>query len=192
MVTDRGTDWDPSAKAPDGLERVRRFMNSLDLYRARDQLSDVEQAQQLLRDLSDVGGEVRVDTSLLPELRLARAAMRQLVGCATLWALPEHDSTPDAEPDWSTSPRLLLGPNGFAPDGHDLHTLLAGMALELYVAQRSGSVARLKPCANPACQWIFWDVSRPGTGRWCSMRLCGGQHKSRQFRARRASATPGE
>lgn len=189
MVTERAADWDPSAEAPAGLERVRRFMNSLDLYRDRDQLSDVEQAQQLLHGLPDVGGEVRADKSVLPEVRLARAAMRQLVGCTTLWSLPEHDSTPEATPDWSTSPRLLLGANGFASDGHDLHSLLAEMTLDLYVAQRAGSIGRLKPCANPSCQWVFWDTSRPGTGRWCSMRLCGGQHKSRQFRARRVAAS---
>lgn len=190
MVAQPYTDGDPSATAPGGLERVRRFMNSLDLYRGRDELAGVNQARRLLRALPDADREVSVGESVLPRIRLARAAMRWSVDCSTLWTLDEDPSTAEVPPDWVTSPRLVLGINGFRPEGQGLHALLSVMTLDLLVAQRTGTITRLKPCANPACQWIFWDASRPGSGRWCSMRLCGGQSKSRRFRARHTATVP--
>jgi predicted RNA-binding Zn ribbon-like protein len=66
---------------------------------------------------------------------------------------------------------------------------LTDLCLELYVAERTGILSRLKACANPDCRWLFWDTSRPGTGRWCSMQVCGGQHKARTYRARRKQPT---
>lgn len=160
-------------------------MNSLDLYRGRDDLDGVATARQMLHDLPDSGREVRVDAAVLPEVRLARAGLRWSIGCATLWAL--DDAEPQTgPPDWTPSPQLLLDTGGLQPSARGVHALLSAMALDLLVAQRTRTLARLKPCANPACQWVFWDASRPGSGRWCSMRLCGGQSKSRRFRARRA------
>lgn len=191
MVAEAGTsDWDPSAAAPGGLERIRRFANSLDLYRGRDDLAWVGTARQLMRNLSDAGSGVRVDVSVLPDIRLARAGVRWSIGCSRLWSLDVGDPQEGA-PSWTPSPRLALDTDGLQPTGRDADALLSAMALDLLVAQRTRVLARLKPCANPACQWVFWDASRPGSGRWCSMRLCGGQIKSRRFRARHADVDPG-
>ena len=44
---------------------------------------------------------------------------------------------------------------------------------------------RLRKCANPACRLMFYDVSKAGRRRWCSMRTCGGQAKARAFYRRR-------
>ena len=49
-----------------------------------------------------------------------------------------------------------------------------------------GGWARLKLCASPDCRWAFYDTSRSGAGRWCSMEVCGNRHKTRAFRQRRA------
>lgn len=42
--------------------------------------------------------------------------------------------------------------------------------------------ARLRKCA--ACQLMFYDVSKAGRRRWCSMQLCGARAKARAFRQR--------
>ena len=52
-------------------------------------------------------------------------------------------------------------------------------------AQRDGSWARLKACANDECQWAFYDRSRNHGGTWCEMSACGNKLKNREFRARR-------
>jgi len=47
-----------------------------------------------------------------------------------------------------------------------------------------GLWARLKMCPATDCQWIFFDRSRPGRGRWCSPDLCGNRLKKRAHRQR--------
>lgn len=49
---------------------------------------------------------------------------------------------------------------------------------------------RLRPCANTECNLFLLDHSRPGTGKWCSMALCGNRMKARAHarRARGANA----
>lgn len=52
-----------------------------------------------------------------------------------------------------------------------------------------GDPARVKFCANPDCQWAFYDESRNRSRRWCEYE-CGNVVKVRRFRARRkAEAT---
>ena len=46
---------------------------------------------------------------------------------------------------------------------------------------------RLKICANsPGCRWLFYDVTKGNTRRWCSDRTCGNRYRVRQARARSA------
>src|SRR5438128_4731822 len=44
---------------------------------------------------------------------------------------------------------------------------------------------RVRTCANPDCERLFYDDSRPGTRRWCSPERCGDQARARTYRARR-------
>ena len=46
-------------------------------------------------------------------------------------------------------------------------------------------VQRLKQCEGPACSAVFYDESKPGTRRWCSMELCGRDAKVRALETRR-------
>jgi predicted RNA-binding Zn ribbon-like protein len=48
--------------------------------------------------------------------------------------------------------------------------------------------ARLSRCSAPDCRLLFYDSSRGGTRRWCSMQRCGNRAKVRAHRARRANA----
>ncbi len=52
-----------------------------------------------------------------------------------------------------------------------------------------GDWARLKLCAATDCRWAFYDTSRNGRGRWCSMEVCGNRHKTRTYRERRQPVT---
>jgi predicted RNA-binding Zn ribbon-like protein len=51
-----------------------------------------------------------------------------------------------------------------------------------------GEWQRVKLCAAPDCQWAFYDTSRSGRGRWCSMEVCGNRHKTRTYRERHRQA----
>jgi predicted RNA-binding Zn ribbon-like protein len=39
---------------------------------------------------------------------------------------------------------------------------------------------RVRRCANPQCGWVFFDDSRAGKRRWCSMQSCGNRAKARR------------
>ncbi|MET8574996.1 CGNR zinc finger domain-containing protein [Streptomyces sp. NPDC005012] len=43
---------------------------------------------------------------------------------------------------------------------------------------------RIRACANPACVLHFFDVSKNGTRRWCSMAGCGNRAKAQRHYAR--------
>ncbi|WP_257127030.1 ABATE domain-containing protein [Burkholderia sp. ABCPW 11] len=42
----------------------------------------------------------------------------------------------------------------------------------------STRLAKVKRCANDACQWLFIDDSKNGSRRWCSMSSCGNRAKA--------------
>lgn len=39
---------------------------------------------------------------------------------------------------------------------------------------------RVRRCANPECGWLFFDDSRAGKRRWCSMQSCGNRAKAKR------------
>jgi len=65
--------------------------------------------------------------------------------------------------------------------------LVARDALDLVV---SGAIARVRNCANPDCQIMFLDSSRPGTRRWCSMNTCGNLAKKEALRGQAPPRPP--
>lgn len=46
---------------------------------------------------------------------------------------------------------------------------------------------RIRPCANGSCLLHFYDVSKNGTRRWCSMSACGNRAKAQRHYARRTT-----
>ncbi|MFF5204538.1 CGNR zinc finger domain-containing protein [Streptosporangium sp. NPDC000396] len=43
---------------------------------------------------------------------------------------------------------------------------------------------RIRKCANPACVLWFYDISKNGSRRWCSMEACGNRAKTVRFQQR--------
>jgi predicted RNA-binding Zn ribbon-like protein len=48
---------------------------------------------------------------------------------------------------------------------------------------------RIRRCAHPACVLYFYDTSRNGTRRWCSMQGCGSRAKASRHYARTRDTT---
>jgi predicted RNA-binding Zn ribbon-like protein len=61
----------------------------------------------------------------------------------------------------------------------------------LPVAAVDGTLARLKVCANPDCEWAFYDTSRSRSGTWCVMNVCGARHKMSRYRSRQRESADG-
>ena len=48
---------------------------------------------------------------------------------------------------------------------------------------QSEEIARLRECASNTCGWLFLDLSKNGSRRWCDMRVCGNRAKARRYRS---------
>ncbi|MFC5908688.1 CGNR zinc finger domain-containing protein [Streptacidiphilus monticola] len=85
-------------------------------------------------------------------------------------------------------------PLRLCPDGPQLLRPAVGLAEpQLTLAQVAaawaqlaftGSLDRVRLCAEPGCGRVFWDASPNHSRRWCSMRLCGNRTKQRRHHAR--------
>lgn len=42
-------------------------------------------------------------------------------------------------------------------------------------------LSRIRKCENPSCILFFYDQSKNGSRRWCSMEFCGNRHKAAAF-----------
>ncbi|HEX6134019.1 MAG TPA: ABATE domain-containing protein [Longimicrobiales bacterium] len=58
---------------------------------------------------------------------------------------------------------------------------IVNAAAELLV---EGELERVKTCGNEACSWLFLDMSRNRSRRWCDMKDCGNRAKARRHYAR--------
>jgi predicted RNA-binding Zn ribbon-like protein len=63
---------------------------------------------------------------------------------------------------------------------------LARQAVELFAPRERD---RIRECAADDCGYVFYDESRSGNRRWCSMQRCGNRAKVRRFRAAATTAS---
>jgi predicted RNA-binding Zn ribbon-like protein len=80
-------------------------------------------------------------------------------------------------------PRTILdhGEAGFGwhieakPAAASLLAAVVWSAADIVVGSHS---TRLRECANDRCLWMFFDDSKNGSRRWCSMQACGNRAKA--------------
>jgi predicted RNA-binding Zn ribbon-like protein len=174
---------------------VHAFVNTLDLraYRVHGRQmhgSDAWDSPQALGrwlyEHSLLTGEAPVSAVGLGHARLLRAVLR--------------DSTRQLPPDGAAyraddvTTRLtgfpLLASAGpgtgirLISSGEGADAALGRILITAVDLSARGLWARLKMCPASDCQWIFFDRSRPGRGRWCSPDLCGNRLKKRAYRQR--------
>jgi predicted RNA-binding Zn ribbon-like protein len=59
--------------------------------------------------------------------------------------------------------------------------LIARAAAGLLTSEDTG---RIHQCRSATCRWLFLDMSRNHSRRWCDMQLCGNRMKARRFQRR--------
>ena len=74
----------------------------------------------------------------------------------------------------------------FLADRRDPLAALAPIARSLAEIIAEGPGAPVRRCANPRCVLYFYDDSRTGRRRWCSMAVCGNRMKVAAHARRRA------
>ena len=88
--------------------------------------------------------------------------------------------------------RLAEGANGFHwtfSDEDDLASVLWPVARSASDVLVKDDPARVRMCEAPdGCGWLFYDETRNGTRRWCSMKDCGNRAKARRHYAKNKAA----
>jgi predicted RNA-binding Zn ribbon-like protein len=180
----------PVTPAPEPLEDVRQFVNTLDIETGQDRISDAAGLRRWLADHdldaeraptpTDVGRAL----DLREALREALAAnhdrsdvptgARDVINASAARADLTVEFTADRT--WRTTSQARGADGAFG-------VLLAIVA----DAMSEGTWARLKVCANDQCRWAFYDTSRARTAKWCSMQVCGNRVKQQAWRDRHAT-----
>lgn len=79
---------------------------------------------------------------------------------------------------------------GWEFDPGDLLSILWPVVLSTTELMTSPDITRVRQCAREGCQWMFFDSTKNGTRRWCSMAVCGSRMKSQRFYHRKRKADP--
>lgn len=180
---------DDNPAAPGDLEKVRQFVNTLDIEDAVDAISTPDALATWLQRHALLEEGVRVEATSVRRAQQLRESIR-----ACLLANHERAAAPPAAcavlNDIAHQAHLTLaldaqgqwhaGAQAMGIDGA-LGRLVAIVASSM----TAGDWQRLKVCLNDSCRWAFYDHSRARTGRWCSMQVCGNRSKQQAWRHRK-------
>jgi predicted RNA-binding Zn ribbon-like protein len=86
--------------------------------------------------------------------------------------------------------RLVRSGDGYAFDWTlteaPVEFVLGPIAVSALMLLTTRDLSRVKQCqGGNACGWVFLDVSKNGSRRWCEMEVCGNRSKQRRLAARR-------
>jgi predicted RNA-binding Zn ribbon-like protein len=173
---------------PPALDRLRSFVNTLDLEAGVDELASPAALCAWLdaHGLESGTGSVTVDD--LDRARAVREALRDLLGgnaghpvdAASIGLLDAVSA------DLPLAVRFGgTGHPALRPIGEGLEAALGTLMADIATAVADGTWARLKTCRNDTCRWAYWDGSKNRSGAWCSMAVCGNRMKGRRYRRRR-------
>ncbi len=79
------------------------------------------------------------------------------------------------------------------PQTHDaaLDRVIWSVARSAADLLTSSDLAHVRQCALENCGWLFLDLSKNKSRRWCAMMLCGNRSKARRHRASRKHGNQG-
>lgn len=73
------------------------------------------------------------------------------------------------------------------PPAERVRWAVCSAAMELLLSDQLG---RVKQCHDESCGWVFLDMSKNGSRRWCSMQECGARAKMRRQYRRKKEEDP--
>jgi predicted RNA-binding Zn ribbon-like protein len=81
--------------------------------------------------------------------------------------------------------RVAAGVEGYEWEWIDHDTAFDGVLWSVAHAAAelltSPSLVRVRQCAGDPCGWLFYDMSRNRSRRWCNMEGCGNRAKARRY-----------
>jgi len=175
--------------APEPLRCVQSLINTMDLESGRDRLATARDAAPWLVANGLLAPDSAPTDDDLQMVIGAREGLRALVLQNTGGEVPDPAVMAPlhriAERELARAVVTEDGGVRVTPVGDSVRARLLRLLLIVSEAQRDGTWAHLKACANDDCRWAFYDRSRNHGGTWCDMATCGNKLKNRDFRARR-------
>jgi len=178
---------EPEKRAPEPLRLVQQFVNSVELDEDDEQLGTPEALEEWLVTRDLVAPGTRVTPADLRRALDVREGLRSLLAIHNgARADPEAAARLEAALEGCTLRAGFSsdGTPGLVPVRDDARAGLARLMAIVASAAADATWSRLKACADDGCRWAFYDHSKNRSGRWCSMKSCGNQHKARAFRER--------
>ncbi len=175
-------------QAPGELERIRAFVNTVDLEQGREELSTPQQLVAWLHahGLADPGlAATRADFRRAVQLREALRAM--LVAHNGLGPAP--DAARETLDALARRAKLRLhfdsdGSSRLQSEAVGVDGAVGRLLAIVHATAADGSWERLKACRDPGCEWAFFDHTKNHSGAWCNMAVCGNRAKARAYRER--------
>jgi predicted RNA-binding Zn ribbon-like protein len=181
---------EPRTPAPGTLALVQQFINSSGLLQGSDEFATDALSATWRREIN--GSKGSVSDGDRRRLVATREGVRDLleahtgkdVDPAVLVRLEKLLRRPRL--------RLALSPAGanLAVDCEGVDAFLGRISTAIVEATLLGTWKRLKVCRRETCRWVYYDYSKNGCSRWCSMRVCGSHEKARAYRARHGRSAP--
>ena len=130
----------------------------------------------------------------LERIHAVRAALREVADAVVEHRAPQRGALDRVNRTLRarSATELVAGEDGIGIGhrhvGDPIDDALARVTEPLVQELASGHPDRLRVCANDMCRWVFYDESRAGHRRWCSMASCGNRAKAARHRARQKEA----
>ncbi len=187
------TQTDPGDNtAPGDLEKLRLFVNTIDLDNGDEELTSPAALAKRLREIGLTDRNLKLGQPDLDRAIEFREALRQALVANSGRAMSSSAVECLNEQLEEATLTLRFEPDGSAalePTCEGMDAVLSRMAKIVQVAMLDGTWPRLKACAADDCWWAFYDLSRNHSGTWCSMRMCGNRAKVRAYRERHSDVT---
>jgi len=180
--------------APEPLETVRLFVNTLEIDEAADELETAEGLRAWLGEVGLPGGDADLTDADVARARLVREDLRALMlanngeelDASAVRRLDEVSRTGPLRVRFDDA-----GGTSLHAEGEGLDAALGSLFAIVQESMTDGTWPRLKACPDATCEWAFYDRSKNRSGRWCSMSVCGSRTKARAYRSRRRASAEG-
>jgi predicted RNA-binding Zn ribbon-like protein len=182
---DVGLDFVNTASGRDSgvLREKLRVYDDLVTWAERVELTTPARGRRLRASARTSADEAR---AVLERAHALREAMYRILGTDAPDA-GDLDLLSDEAGRAAAERRLVAGREAYVfawPESDRLEQLIWPVALSAAELLTSEDRPRVKECAADDCNWLFLDMSRNRSRRWCDMKVCGNRAKARRFSER--------
>jgi predicted RNA-binding Zn ribbon-like protein len=174
--------------APDELDHIRQFVNTLDLETLEDKIAEAPAAAEWFMGRELLAAHETLTPADVRQAQEMREALRKLLLAHN--GAPLDAAAVDAVNNAAKSAELVVrfdehGDAELVPVRPGIDGALGRLIAIVYRAISEGTWERLKACPEDRCEWAFYDWSKNRSATWCDMATCGNRAKARAYRQRR-------